>query len=108
MLSFRVVNKPKGKKRLSRAPKFYHLFELTFFSELFTSIRLAINCISTWNMYPAGPFISFYKNMVHLEKQRSVVILNKSYQGLHIYMLKTQCIGNYVLWLDHFRKISFF
>lgn len=63
-------------------------------SELFTSIRLATNCIFTWNMYRVGPFISYYKNMVHLENQQSVVTLNKSYRGLHIYMLKILCIGN--------------
>ena len=74
-----------------------HQFSINYLacsSDLFSSIRFLINYISTWNMYLVGPFISFYKNMVHLEKQRSVVILNKSYQGLHFYMLKTQCIGN--------------
>lgn len=75
-----------------------HQFSINYLpcsSDLFSSIRFLINYISTWNMYLVGPFISFYKNMVRLEKQQSVVTLNKFYRGLHIYMLKTLCIGKH-------------
>lgn len=52
-----------------------------------------INFIYIWSMCPAVQSTSFFKNTECLANQLFAAILNKSCQGLHIYMLKILSTG---------------
>lgn len=52
-----------------------------------------INFIYIWSMCPAVQSTSFFKNTECLVNQLFAAILNKSCQGLHIYMLKILSTG---------------